>query len=655
MATSLTKSADQLLEIGVISREAHSRTTRHFQEHGGYVEESLLEVRAMDEGTMLKALASLYKTRYVSTAKLRQAEIGRDVLVRVPAKIAEQRMVFPVLYEEDTSTLSAVCIDPSDLMLEQELTRYAGVRAVRLLVARPAAIRAAIQKFYKGDIHAFAQLDKDSVKALHSMLDVYERNVIDAPAPARSTSSSAEISQIERVLTAEDIEASSVRALPDEVRAIADGMKTVIQVLQVMVSLLETNRGELAGHSMQVAKLTTRLCERMGVSEHEHHCAVIGALIHDLGKGSPYHLTPFNVAEWDGHRTAAQKRLENPLHIFEAARLPEAAILAVRHMYERHDGKGLPAGLSGKNIPLAARIIGLADTFADLTGNSRNPYRRILSVGEALKVIARGKGSVFDPNLVDLFSLVAAGDSIKNQLSGASSVLIVEPDPEAGAILELQLLSRGFRVFSARTADQAVKLAAEGQPDLIMSEVELSPFNGFELKKRLDATAAASIPFVYYTSRAGAGDAELGFKLGAQDYVVKPSSVEILVAKLQNLVGRKPATAGAPGVSGSLSEMSLPDLVQILAHGRKTGQLRISSGQHRGEINFNKGEVYGCYLDGNLRGEKAFVAMLRFKEGSFCLDTTKRIEQRDINMSAEMLLLEGLRILDEEGAASDRP
>ncbi|MCU0661342.1 MAG: DUF4388 domain-containing protein [Myxococcota bacterium] len=646
MATSLTKSADKLLEGGVISRDAHGRATRHFQENGGYVEESLLEVRAVDEGTMLKSLASIFKTRYVSTDKLRQAEIGRDVLVRVPVKIAEQNMVFPVLYEDASSTLSLVCVDPTNLALEQELIRCSGVRKLRLLVARPAAIRAAIQKYYKGDIHAFAQLDKESFKAFQSMLDVYERNVIDMSGVLSSTS---EVSQNERTLTPEQMEASSVRPVPDEVRALTDGTKTVIQVLQVMVSLLETARGELAGHSVQVAKLTLQLCERINVAEHERHCAVLAALIHDLGKGSPYHLTPFNVAEWDGHRTAAEKRFDNPLRIFEAVRLPEAAVAAVRHMYERFDGKGLPGGLAAKEIPLGARIMGLADTFADLTGNSRNPYRRTLSAQDALKVISRGKGSVFDPNLVDLFALVAAGDSIKNQLAGASSVLVIEPDPEASAILELQLMSRGFRVISARTAEQGLKLAAEGKADIIISEVELTPFDGFELKNRLAPTPAAGIPFVFYTARAGAGDAELGFKLGAQDYVVKPSSIEILVAKLQNLIGRKPDPSAGTGVSGSLSEMSLPDLVQILSHGRKTGQLKIASGQHRGEINFNKGDIYTCFLDGKLRGDQAFFAMLQFKEGSFSLDATKKDEQRDINMSAEMLLLEGLRILDEQG------
>lgn len=647
MATSLTKSADKLFEAGAISREAHVRAVKHFQEHGGFVEEALLEVRAVDEGTLLKALASLYKTHYVSTEKLQRAEIGRDVLVRVPAKIAEQFMVFPVLFEDNTSTLSAVCVDPSNLALEQELVRYSGARHVRLLVARPAAIRAAIHKFYKGDIHAFAQLDKESFKAFQSMLDVYERNLLDGDAIGNSGST--ESSQMERVLTAADMEASSVRAVPDEVHSYVDGMKTVIQVLQVMVSLLETNRGELAGHSVQVAKLTLNLCERINVPEHERHCAVIAALIHDLGKGSPYHLTPFNVAEWDGHRTAADKRFENPLRIFEAARLPAESVSAVRHMYERFDGKGMPRGLTGKDIPLGARIMGIADTFADLTGNPRNPYRRTLSPQDALKVIARGKGSVFDPNLVDLFSLVAAGDNIKNQLAGARSVLVIEPDAEASSILELQLMSRGFKVISARTAEQGLKLATEGKPDIILCEVELAPFDGFELKKRLAATPALAVPFVFFTTRAGAGDAELGFKLGAQDYVVKPSSIEILVAKIHNLVGRRPEPTTGGGVSGSLSEMSLPDLVQILAHGRKTGQLKIASGAHRGEINFNKGNIYSCSLDGKLRGEQAFFAMLRLKEGSFSLDPSHKAEQREINMSAEMLLLEGLRVLDEQG------
>jgi hypothetical protein len=119
-----------------------------------------------------------------------------------------------------------------------------------------------------------------------------------------------------------------------------------------------------------------------------------------------------------------------------------------------------------------------------------------------------------------------------------------------------------------------------------------------------------------------------------------------VAAKINKIVGEKPGqTAG--GASGSLAEMSLPDLVQILAHGRKSGQLKLAMGPHRGEIHFVEGEIYNAMFD-QVRGEEAFFQMLKHREGNFSLNPSFRADARLINMTAEMLLLEGMRRFDED-------
>jgi hypothetical protein len=93
--------------------------------------------------------------------------------------------------------------------------------------------------------------------------------------------------------------------------------------------------------------------------------------------------------------------------------------------------------------------------------------------------------------------------------------------------------------------------------------------------------------------------------------------------------------------------MSLPDLVQILSHGRKSGQLKLTMGSHRGEIHFVSGEIHNALFD-NQRGQEAFFQMLKYKDGNFVLDPDFKASSREIEMTAEMLLLEGMRVLDEE-------
>jgi hypothetical protein len=123
-----------------------------------------------------------------------------------------------------------------------------------------------------------------------------------------------------------------------------------------------------------------------------------------------------------------------------------------------------------------------------------------------------------------------------------------------------------------------------------------------------------------------------------------------LVAKIGQIMERDAAARGAArGVAGSLTEMGLPEIVQVLWHGRKTGSLKIRAGKSSGEIHFVDGSLYNALWE-NVRGEEAVYAMLALKQGEFSLDPNVRAPQRVIQGSPEALLLEGMRRLDEAGA-----
>ena len=99
-------------------------------------------------------------------------------------------------------------------------------------------------------------------------------------------------------------------------------------------------------------------------------------------------------------------------------------------------------------------------------------------------------------------------------------------------------------------------------------------------------------------------------------------------------------------MSGSLAEMALPDMVQILFHGRKTCALRIQAKKGSGEIHFADGQIVDARI-GSVRGEDAFYQMLMLREGDFQLDPNAQASQRTIQSSPEALLLEGMRRVDE--------
>jgi response regulator RpfG family c-di-GMP phosphodiesterase len=317
-------------------------------------------------------------------------------------------------------------------------------------------------------------------------------------------------------------------------------------------------------------------------------------------------------------------------------------------MYERFDGTGLPGSVSGKDIPLGGRILAITDTYADLTQNPRNPFRKTLRPLEASEVLERFKGTVFDPNLVDLFKHAVTGDDMRARLlANRHRALVVDPDPEETTMLELRMIEQGFEVVICRASDQAAKALQGGEFELVISEVDLKPEDGFALFRAMRAQPyGQDLPWVFLTRRAGRSDVQLGFELGAADYVMKPAQADVLVTKLKQLIERSATKVRSKGVSGSLTEMALPDIVQILWHGRKTGALRIRAGSDTGEIHFQQGAIVNA-MHGRLRGDEAFYAMLRLKDGEFALDPNFTPQARVINDSPEALLLEGMRRMDE--------
>ena len=137
------------------------------------------------------------------------------------------------------------------------------------------------------------------------------------------------------------------------------------------------------------------------------------------------------------------------------------------------------------------------------------------------------------------------------------------------------------------------------------------------------------------------------FRSGADDFITKPASPDLVALKVTRVLdGAGRAKRKSGGVSGSLTEMALPDVVQILFHGRKSGKLTIAAEGKRGEILFSDGMIFDANF-GEHAHEEAFYAMLRLRDGDFELDPNFRPTEQVIQVSPESLLLEGMRRFDE--------
>jgi len=131
--------------------------------------------------------------------------------------------------------------------------------------------------------------------------------------------------------------------------------------------------------------------------------------LHDIGKVGirdeillkPGRLTVDEFEMMKRHTVIGSNIIEEAINRHQNAKFLEMAALIVRCHHERFDGSGYPAGLSGAAIPLAARIVSLADVFDALT--TERPYKKAYSPRAAKKIIENESGRHFDPAIVDAF------------------------------------------------------------------------------------------------------------------------------------------------------------------------------------------------------------------------------------------------------------
>lgn len=677
----------RLLREKGISQSQHDRAIAQAKRANDHAEEVLLSSGVMDEATLLKFKAGKYQTQFVSTDKLSKAAADKAALSFVPKKVAEKLNVFPILYDRKRHRLSVVAADFEEHDIVKQVQLVTGLSHVAAYVARPAAIRALQKKHYNGDAHAFASLGLQSsltpqagaqtsrggssgTSPFSKAPNVPTDGIEVPPASARRAVSLGPGTSAQRgggeppsirpqvvplripnpeagALTNAPPIAQASAVLSNPVPALAQGTADTEELCRVFVALLEQGRGPLRGHSATVARMMKSLCERMGVEEQSCHAFRIAAYCHDLGKGETFHLTALNVAEYDGHRAQAKKTYQTGLSLLDAVTLPEGTQQTLKHLYERFDGEGFPDRLSGKDIPLGSRLLAVVETYCDLTFNSKNPFRRKLTPKEAWEALESFRGKVFDPDVVDLGrSQLEKAQGVDDAESGQGTVILVDSDPEGAMVLELRLMERGYAVQVARTALEALELVQSGV-SAILSEVDVEPFDGFELARRMKESVP-NVPFIFLTVRGDGASVKSGYAMGAVDYLVKPVQAEVVAAKLEQVLSKRGDRAEAAGVSGSLREMPLPDVIQILSNGRRSGTLTLRAGGAKGAIFFQDGALWDASF-GTHQAAEAVYEMLALQDGEFSFSRQSAPGERQIQDSTEALLLEGMRRMDERG------
>jgi HD-GYP domain-containing protein (c-di-GMP phosphodiesterase class II) len=190
--------------------------------------------------------------------------------------------------------------------------------------------------------------------------------------------------------------------LTEVARMFRDKPYDALKELHEISAIIDSQIPYREGHTERVSDYALQIGKKLGFSETKMVNLEAAALLHDFGKigvEESIFLKPDSLSK--------AERMDVEMHVLRGyyilldfAELVDA-LEGVKTHHEQYDGSGYPDGLSENEIPMAGRIIAVADVYAALT--SERPYRKPLSKEEAIKELKKYSGKQFDPEIIEMF------------------------------------------------------------------------------------------------------------------------------------------------------------------------------------------------------------------------------------------------------------
>lgn len=174
------------------------------------------------------------------------------------------------------------------------------------------------------------------------------------------------------------------------------------QALLGLAEAIEAKDAYTKGHCGRVAAYAMALAHESGFAPEQMESLEFASFLHDIGKIGVRDSVllkpgPLDEDEWHHMRVHPVKGYE----IAAGIELLQPTMPAIRNHHERWDGKGYPDNLAGDDIPMPARLVAIADAYDAMA--TERPYKKALPLSECESILRRNAGSMFDPNLVDIF------------------------------------------------------------------------------------------------------------------------------------------------------------------------------------------------------------------------------------------------------------
>jgi HD-GYP domain-containing protein (c-di-GMP phosphodiesterase class II) len=420
-----------------------------------------------------------------------------------------------------------------------------------------------------------------------------------------------------------------------------------VGLADLLVGLLEYRDPFFRGGTSLTRLLTEAIARQLGVDVETRNAIALGAVLRDLGQIPLKGLIdkPGSELGADGRRKV-ERHVHTALELLEGVRLPDAVRDTILHHHERWDGEGYPQRLAGEAIPLGARIVAVADSFAAMI--AARPHRLPKRVPAALEDLRGGAGMQYDPAVVDALVSVLSSTSWRGlRFSLRHHILIVDPDETRAMVSATKLCSHGYLAEAAFSAESARERLQRTRIAGLVISADLESETVQDLLREVrDTERLGMIPVVMTDT--GVSERVPLLEGGADVCLTRGSTFEELKATMEAFLRRegKPVPAAGSGraeswagLQGDIEDFPLGWLLQVLNYDSRSAAVFLNGPDDDGAIYLDRGNPRHAQTR-DLTGEAAFRAMLKWPRGSFSVDPDASTEEQTIRSSLMNLLLE---------------
>jgi len=422
-----------------------------------------------------------------------------------------------------------------------------------------------------------------------------------------------------------------------------------------------------------VARLSKLTAVRLGLDEEASDNVQIAALLRDIGMLSIQQQLLQDKHKFSNNElTSIKKHPNNTVQILKQVKFPWNVDSVILQHHENYDGSGYPMKLKGRDICIGARIIHLADSYVAMT--TERPYRIALSHGKARIEIVRHIGIDFDPEIAEKFLEVLDEEIMHDE--GVYSILVFEAEANISRIIKLGADADKFNVIQATTTTELLENIKREVPNLTLvdvgmlnNETLISFFNTM-----YEIPLFESCPFVFVMTDPLFKKHFVGENVRYLDMPIDMDELVHMVKELLGeaaprpfeeervdfltnrflgtryeggtLVGSAGEKVDEKGITGTLEDFNLSDIVQILQMGLKTARIDINFNGVIGMIHMQQGNIIQAATN-KVEGDEAFYEMMRWPSGCFRIQHGIRSEDNNIRSETTYLLLESAKIMDD--------